>query len=42
MEQIALYQNKKFNMPRMKEGDFDHYVTIKINTAVNNNANPFQ
>lgn len=29
-------------MPRMDEEDFDHYVTIKINTAVNNNGNPFQ
>lgn len=29
-------------MPHMDEKDFDHYVTIKINIAVNNNGNPFQ
>lgn len=29
-------------MPRMDEKDFDHYITIKINTAVDNNDNPFQ
>lgn len=29
-------------MPHMDEKDFDHYATIKINKAVNNNSNPFQ
>lgn len=29
-------------MPRMDKEDFNHYVTIKINIAVNNNGNPFQ
>lgn len=29
-------------MPHMDEKDFDHYVIITINTAVNNNGNPFQ
>lgn len=41
MEQITFYSNQNVNIFWMDEKDFDNYVIMKINTAVNK-KNPLQ